>query len=347
MINPTKQENRDYALDLIKIICCGIILLHHYQQDLNVYFNHFNFYCGEIKAWLGVEMFFFISGLLSAKYVDKIQNGARLWDTFLHKYKRLIPVTAISTFACFFFELLSHQLNTPELIVKHFINTLSVSFGINAVLTSEVSVNNPLWYVSILLFCFLVLLIISSVFKAKSHKDMNTIFLILVISGCVLEYCLWGSFGKELPILNRCVGRGLTSFFYGVLFSREQKTFAKIPSIALIVLLIGSEIILHKTIVIPEIFFTIIICPLIVLLCQRITPRLKLPGNIIINLSSISFSVYCWHCLVLMIMSTLNFNYGNRMMMLLYLIIMVVIGSLSYYGIERRFNLPKTDRSFK
>lgn len=79
-------EQREYSLDLLKILATIMIVFHHYQQGEEVVFSHWNFFNGKFYfGWL-VELFFMLSGYFMFRYVEKIQNGLSFKQFYLKRY---------------------------------------------------------------------------------------------------------------------------------------------------------------------------------------------------------------------------------------------------------------------
>ena len=74
-----KKRNRE--LDFIKVIATILLVLHHFQQIMNVRFSYINFFGGRFYIGNLVEMFFIISGICACHWIEGI-NGKSRFKTF-------------------------------------------------------------------------------------------------------------------------------------------------------------------------------------------------------------------------------------------------------------------------
>ena len=93
----TVTNQRDGALDFLKIVATAIIIMHHYTQVMHHYtqdvyvsgkgfFFHGTFYWGRM-----VELFFIISGYLMYQYEEKIRSGETFLSFYAKRALRLLP----------------------------------------------------------------------------------------------------------------------------------------------------------------------------------------------------------------------------------------------------------------
>ena len=66
----TKKMDRNYSLDMVKIVATICIVFHHYHGFSGVVFSNLNFDNGRYYFGWNVELFFMISGFLMYKYID-------------------------------------------------------------------------------------------------------------------------------------------------------------------------------------------------------------------------------------------------------------------------------------
>lgn len=89
------NQKRICTIDIIKFFLSIVIVLHHYQQIMNIRFDKWNFYGGAIYFGYAVEFFFLISGFLSA-YCLKSEEISNFKRYILKKAVRIYPMTMIS-----------------------------------------------------------------------------------------------------------------------------------------------------------------------------------------------------------------------------------------------------------
>ena len=155
------MKNRQYSLDFIKILATIFILFHHYQQYISgVFSNGINYYGGTYNFGYMVELFFILSGFFMYPYIKKIKNGLSLKDFFAIRYLRLIPLVAILAFIYQFFTLVHIKLVGTAWFMQYpnLWSTLVASLGFQEgwVFTENIYVNYPVWYVSVVLVCYIV-----------------------------------------------------------------------------------------------------------------------------------------------------------------------------------------------
>ena len=82
----SKNQNREYSLDVLKSISTITIIFHHYQQLTGVYFeNGINFWGGCFYWGYIVELFFILSGYFSFKYTNCIDEKSKIISFFRKK----------------------------------------------------------------------------------------------------------------------------------------------------------------------------------------------------------------------------------------------------------------------
>ena len=285
-----KFVKRYYSLDIIKIVCTIIIVLHHFQQITGFRFSRFvNFYGGKIYFGYAVEMFFIISGVLTYKYIEIIRNREITFIDFFRKkamkHYIIAPITVIA-FAVF------------RIICKNIYNR-SIDFTFTDVLNSSLllhvtgwinttSLNHPIWYISVLIFCYIIFYYIIILSSRYNINEMNC-FAIMIILGLIIKL-----FNINVFLLNSLSYRGFVSFFWGlVLFnSFNEANNNKQASKALLVILYIFVIIIFKS----SIQYTCLVFVLYpVLLRISLACNIKVFNKQIEKISSMTYAVYMWH----------------------------------------------------
>lgn len=210
-------EVRTGSLDFLKIVATILIVFHHYQQITGLTFNRLNFYNGTFSFSLVVEFFFLLSGFFMFRYVRRIKKGLSFKEFFLKRVVRLLPLVLISAIA---YELLLcvyravfHQnywgisINIWGIIIDALGVQAGWSFG-------NPCVNNPTWYISVLILCYVVFYF--STWMCKKLKVSPTYaYIFIILLGCGIM-----SYGIDLPFLNYSAARGYYSFFFGILLAK-------------------------------------------------------------------------------------------------------------------------------
>jgi hypothetical protein len=338
------EKARNNSLDFLKIIATILIVFHHYQQALNVEFTQINFFGGKFYFGYLVELFFLISGFLMFNYIEKIKQGLNFESFFINRVKRFLPLVAIAAilYECliyFYFRIFGEKFLEQGL---NFFGTIISILGIQAGWSFEnPMINNPMWYISVLILCY-ILFYIST--KISILKKINCVYLyvILVFLGLSIQ-----KNNTNLAFLNYYTARGYYSFFFGVLFSiyfnnYKIRKFVKILSIFLVIFITYS-IVAHYSIVEKNINYTLtfIYYPALIIIFNIDIIKKIYSSKLITKLAETSFNVYVWHVgaiLIFIIVNkgcNLNINFSSYKVMIVFTILLYIFGTISYYLIEK------------
>ena len=220
------KSRRLYNLDFIKILATFGILFHHYQQFFNVVFSGINFYGGKFSFGFLVELFFMISGFLVA-YTDK---GKPMYSFISKKYLRFFPSVFLAGIAFLLirtisFNTLGYDLDGRSYSMANIIASLFL-FHTGWGFEFSYAVNNPVWYLCVLMLCYLIYYIAKHLFD----KRTPIFFLFLVIIVTLFNY-----FNISFPFFRQANVRGYASFFIGVLlheiYSSKWKKYLNVFAI--------------------------------------------------------------------------------------------------------------------
>lgn len=347
------KMERKYGLDILKIMATIIIVFHHYQQITGTVFEGINFYGGKFYFGYVVELFFVISGYVIYPYVNKIrEKSLRLSEFYLNRFIRLFPMVSISAigyelFLYIYVCRMGHEFFREwcPTLWGTVLNSLMMQCGWGF---TNPEVNNPTWYISVLMLCYVLFYVLVSI--ARKYKfDVIYLFGVMVLLGVAIN-----TYSLQLPLLNGDTYRGFYSFFWGLILRRlmpivqekimKHKFFALfvgiITSVIIPLLIYKEHIIVSSDInyLVTFIYYTVIICLLEMLQtnCILKCPFLK-------TLSEISFNVYLWHITLLIVMYIIIWNFLEgqtwflclRITMYLFTIASFICGSISYYFIEK------------
>lgn len=338
------EKARNNSLDFLKIIATILIVFHHYQQALNVEFTQINFFGGKFYFGYLVELFFLISGFLMFNYIEKIKQDLTFKEFFLKRIIRLMPLIVLATIS---YEILLYIY--PKVFGDYFYNIkpnfwgLIISIlGVQAGWSFEnPMINNPMWYISVLILCY-ILFYIST--KISILKKINCIYLyvILVFLGLSIQ-----KNGTDLAFFNYYTARGYYSFFFGILFSIyfnncEISKFIKILS-TLLVIFITYLILKHYHIVEKNINYTLtfIYYPALIIIFNFDIMKKIFFSKIIQKIAEISFSVYVWHGVFILLLPIINkyysfnINFVSYKTMGIFTTILYIFGIISYHFIEK------------
>ena len=277
-------------------------------------------------------------------YIEKIKQGLNFESFFINRVKRFLPLVAIAAilYECliyFYFRIFGEKFLEQGL---NFFGTIISILGIQAGWSFEnPMINNPMWYISVLILCY-ILFYIST--KISILKKINCVYLyvILVFLGLSIQ-----KNNTNLAFLNYYTARGYYSFFFGVLFSiyfnnYKIRKFVKILSIFLVIFITYS-IVAHYSIVEKNINYTLtfIYYPALIIIFNIDIIKKIYSSKLITKLAETSFNVYVWHVgaiLIFIIVNkgcNLNINFSSYKVMIVFTILLYIFGTISYYLIEK------------
>lgn len=212
------KDRRIYSLDVLRIIATLGIVFYHYQQVfnytpsgiLNFHYNRFN--CSYL-----VEFFFILSGFLSFYDIDRLKAGITSFTSYVKKkYARLLPAIFVPcivyTVVCYLFR--SSVGNSGW----YFDTLLDIPATIVSILGMQVwgvfygtLIDYPIWYVDVLLFCYIIFAIITKIARRKNISPVYG-FIVMIFLGIIV----WNG-GVDRPFLTMQLARGYYAFFTGVL----------------------------------------------------------------------------------------------------------------------------------
>lgn len=217
------ESSRKRALDFLRVIATVIIVFHHYMQVSGKFPRcNFSFYDSDFYFGYLVEFFFVLSGFFTFGYIDKFDKGYKFKDFWIKRYLRFAPMLFATSMAYFLLHsVYSSLFNKPWLISypkiwEVFLNTLGIQAGWLIDVGILNYVNYPLWYISVLLLCYLVFYLVTW-FAIRSKLPRFTSYLFIFIVGVVIRICLILELFDFLPFLNAHSTRGFCGFFLGVL----------------------------------------------------------------------------------------------------------------------------------
>lgn len=345
------NKTRNGFLDLIKFVATILIIFHHFQQNLDVKFGFINFWDGSFYFGRLVELFFMISGFVMVSYIHRIPKEISFYKFFTRRYLRLIPVVTISTVCDCFLKLLRNRYIFTENPVKVVFETIFVSAGIQRIISSEDTfVNNPMWYVSILILCY-VIFYMCFYLSNKVLYTAKRIFKLFIPFGVMLAGELVILNSLEIPFANEYVGRGVSSFFGGVIIGLIV-SMIKIPDkvlipvsglcfLASIIPLSTNWMLSHYN---PASAYVVFICFAQILFISKAKIIEKIFNkSIFSSLAKISFHAYCFHIPVMSFFA-LFFTFDSFknavysypfLSMIIFVVILYILSYLSYRFIEK------------
>ena len=218
------SKQRLYNLDLLKIVASIGIVFHHYQQATGAVFGGINFFGGLFSFGSLVELFFMMSGFLA---LYNLRKNRSIVDNICDKYKRLAPSVILSIFIytiiAIMYYMVFHEwhkgldLNFPRVLTSF----LMCNQG--WVIEYPLALNNPTWYIDVLLLCFIFFYTLSGTILKKGYTKV-----FIAVCGFAVVLALLGAhFEMEFPFFYHSSRRGYAAFFMGVILCYIYQNFPK------------------------------------------------------------------------------------------------------------------------
>ncbi len=255
-----------------------------------------------------VELFFIISGFLFVHaYEDKIAKKSLKFEQFmLGRIIRIYPSMILSTSFLFLLESIWYKQNGYNLITQSTVWSYILNItGFQCWISNILVLNGPVWYISVLMFCYIVAFII-----AKTCRSF--IYLIPVIMSFGISYA-----GVNTFIFNEYIARGMRAFFIGcILYKCKDKIGEKMLTIfeVLLVMYICLHWVMDDYFFDAELYIlTVFVYPIVILSCIRRKIFSILRLKFFQFIGNISFSVYLYNLGLLWCLRAINerFNIFN------------------------------------
>lgn len=352
-----KKNEREYVFDILKFIAISIIVLHHYQQVANVRFSHgINWSGGDFYWGNLVELFFMVSGYFTFNSIARVPGKGGLQAFFKKKYLRFLPMLLVCGVSCLVIQYFYSRYTNPEAPFDFTLwNIIASLFGVERWLDTGLMINNPMWYVSILLLCLLMFYLVTIL--AKRHPDGNLVLAygMMVAFGLFMRYATQ-TWGVNAPFFNIFIARGFISFFMGlviaVVFSEEGIIGNRIKSAPFqafafsVIVLFFALFLVNRPLIVgagDTLYFTLcfVLYPAILAICKNPLLNKLLDHRALKNIGGIAFNMYMWHVpllyLFLSFAPALSIPVYRRFVMYGFLAVCFVFAVLSFKLIDTPF----------
>ena len=334
------MKQRIYTLDIYKIILTVLVVLHHFQQVTGVVFEHFNFYGGTIDMYPILELFFMISGFMCAPALGKMLDES-FGKYFIKKAVRIYPMVMISmlTGAVIMFSYFRMTgtwfFDIAVTYWRTFSSMLLITTG--GPINNGLSLNPPLWYLCVLIYCYVLLYFIVWLCKKLQVSPLVGAGVMVVIGTVVVEY------GFSFPFFTENTGRGYSSFFLGIiLYAMWERLSHKALMIYSVIMaaacaygyLFQFQYIQgnHRAVM------TYMLWPAMMFIALGTARffRLKLWGV----LAAISFEMYIWHFIGLAFMNYIGYKFSityppAQVTMIGFVLILFAFATVMHYLVEK------------
>lgn len=284
------RQDRNLGFDILKVLSATIIVLHHYDQATGVLSHPVDFFGGKFNFGLVVDLFFVISGFLASKYDDEHVSFS---DFIFKRLIRIIPILALSV--------------AIEAVEKIYFTNLSageqIGFGLTDIIINSLGlwwgifptklINQPTWYLSVLVLCYIVQYFTLFVSRRLSiNRDILTLFTMLLGVAMFMN-------GWNYPLMNNWIGRGYFSFFAGALIARHIEEISLIVARMMLVLtaiFFGIFFAIPDMIDTPFIYSIFIWIPIVIYFGKvEFRTSNSIIQTIIVAISQASFGVFVWN----------------------------------------------------
>lgn len=332
--------NRKYSIDVLKCLATILIIFHHYQQMTGVRFDNFvNFYNGNFYWGNLVELFFILSGYVTYKYVEEINEISSFWKFFAKKYFRFIPMVII----CGLSSVILTTLRDGEIIFD--LSTIITSFlGIARWLSMKNMVNNPVWYISVLLLCYICFFGVTYIAR-RLRINPRTMFCMMIVLGmCMVAHNK--KTGIDYPFWSKAIGRGYYTFFFGIILREileKTKIKEKLYSIVfccLTVFLFVVVFIKYNGFIKEELWYVLPfgVFPCIIILFEHKYFERLFSRHWLKPLGGVSFNAFMWHVNVINVIricaKRVPIDFGKVTTMFMVGLVVFACGYISYKFME-------------
>lgn len=202
--------------------------------------------------------------------------------------------------------------------------------------TSNPMLNNPIWYISVLLLCYILMYFATWVSK-KWGINKYYFYIGIIFMGMGIE-----TYSIKLPFLNGHSSRGYMAFFFGIVFCGlwkyidvKQRWIQLLSWFMFISIIISAACGYNSDMKFNVVF---ILWPAVIIICHSKGFSQIIGRKFWTDWAKISFDIYIWHRILLTLYLFIPIENRGWLIsvrgMLLTLCFMQIIGVLSHYFIE-------------
>lgn len=354
-MNHTASAQRVYSFDILKFLAICAIVLHHYQQVTHTSrVVGINWYGGSFYWGNLVELFFIISGFFAFRSIARIKDCGSFYSFYSKKYFRFLPMLIICGIVCLIVQICYARVFDASIFANAtFWNVAASLFGIERWLDTALMVNNPMWYISVLLLCLAVFFVITKVAVSKDNSPL--IYYGIAIGGGLFMKTVCESYSFSAPLFNTYIARGLICFFLGLVIALAfnhpciGKKIKESPVVlfASIVVTVGYIVLYAFAPTIIQggnsfnLYYSLcfIFYPCLMLICNHQAIRKITSSDRLSFLGGVAYNMYVWHVpLIVSFMALLTIcgiSFNTTKAMYLFLLLCFVFGCLSNRFIDK------------
>ncbi len=305
-------------------------------------------------GFIGNYFFFMISGYLSCRaYRDRISDGSLTVTGYIgSKLTKWYPLFLITNIISLI-QYIREEGFTYMVSLKKLISVFTMTSA--GWIHDEFPYNYPCWFICVILLCQILFWILMRIYKRSRNAYVLTLFALIFWGFILMQYDI------HKPFMYTNDGEGISNFFTGVLIydlfdlfkmyseKHPDKPYNMIASVTGLTILVGICLSglhfgLDNICGDTRIVITVLIMPITIF----IVPSLSVLDKILsvpplYYLGCISMSIFFWHIPLQKFYTDILFmipgfeQISGGIQLLLYLILLIILGGLSYRFIEKSF----------
>ena len=208
------NRSREASLDLLKFLATCVIIMHHFQQIADVFYEgHLNFFYGNFYWGFLVELFFIISGYFTYSYAIS-EKKTTFASFYWKKHRRFLPLLILTGLVGIAVKWVIARGNGTQLRFE-MVPCLAGLLGFSHWFSEAILFNNPTWYISVLLLCYVVFWLVDRVAQ-KTGIHFTVVYTAVMVWGLTMYHVCDAHGPYGLPLFSKSIGRGLFCFFWGL-----------------------------------------------------------------------------------------------------------------------------------
>ncbi|RKJ46795.1 acyltransferase [bacterium 1XD8-76] len=330
-------QNRFIGIDGLRALFCTGLVFYHINEVFHSAFYALLWPVYQYGGYFGNYIFFMVSGFLVAFfYKERVIDQTITFSQYISKrICKWLPMYLLTNVMMMLYLCFKDRAQLFD--IKKFLTTALILPS--GWFSQDTPYNQPLWFVSVLMICYILYYVIGKLSHRFSAVYMP-LCIFLVFWGMILEVKAW-----NIPFHYRICGEGYMNFFLGVILAeiiRNPKVTRKYVLTFHIVSLglIAAVVFVFKMLPVDMRWIITLICSNLIGIAvyeKHIVKLLSL--RIIQRIGQCGLSVYMWHVPLARwfryIESSFNLSFiDDRINMIIYLVLLFGVAQVSYRWLE-------------